>query len=184
MHMEPVRPSKSPVPALRSALFFARVAQGRILLDIEPPNIRRAEVVVGTVAAGADTVHGAKIINLVNVAGDPQRAHHLTRLVADELSAAFQEQRPVRQLGQRGHDPRFLLLLVTPVAGGPLQPELSNRLAIGYLKPQQRSTVLLLKRLPAPAGIKHDGSQRVGLAPLGGSKGAFDDLICLGKTES
>src|SRR5882724_3620834 len=87
---------KSPVPAVRHTLFLARVAQGRILLDIEPPDIRRAEVVVGKVAADANTVHGAKIINFVNVARDPKCTHHLARLVADELAAAFQEKGPVR----------------------------------------------------------------------------------------
>src|SRR5262245_23732122 len=86
---------KSQVPATGVGLFLARVAQRRVLLDIEPPNVRRAEVVVREVAPSPDAVHGAKVVNFVNIAGDPKRAHHLARLVADELPSAFQKQGPV-----------------------------------------------------------------------------------------
>src|SRR5262249_50665557 len=43
--------------------------------------------------------------------------------------------------------------------------------------------VLLLERLHAPAGVEHDGGERIGLAPLRRGKGAVDDLVGLSEAD-
>ncbi len=59
------------------------------------------EVVVGLEAGGTDAGDGAQVVDLVGVAGGADRADHLAVLVADQLAAALQEHRPVRQLQER-----------------------------------------------------------------------------------
>src|SRR4051812_46227153 len=60
---------------------LARVAQGRVLLDIEPLHGARVEIVVGTESAGMNAVDGTQVVDLVNIAGDAERAHHLAARV-------------------------------------------------------------------------------------------------------
>ena len=48
-----------------------------------------------------DAVDGAEVVDLVHVAGHAERAHHLARRITDELAARLEEQRPVRELGER-----------------------------------------------------------------------------------
>src|SRR5262245_5788202 len=82
-------------PGETGGLPLAGVAQGWVLLDVEPFDRLGVEVVVGAEPAGMDAVEGAEVVHLVDVAGDAERAHDLASAVADELAAGFQEQRPV-----------------------------------------------------------------------------------------
>ncbi len=82
-------------------LSLAGVPQRRVQLDVEALGRPGVEVGVGAEAAGMDAVDGAEVVDLVDVAGDAERADDLARGVADELAAGFEEQRPVGELGQR-----------------------------------------------------------------------------------
>src|SRR5262249_20444647 len=170
-----------PPQALRFQL--ARITQRVVLLDVEAAHGGVVEVIVGQEAAGADAIHGAEVVDFVDVAGDAEGADDLARLVADELAAAFKEQRAVGELGERSHERRLLLLLRQHLARGAVEGERRERLAVSDLEAQQRSAVLLLERLPAAAGVEHDRGERISLAALGGSEGAGDDLIRLGEAD-
>ena len=76
--------------------------------DIETSCRLRVEVRVGAKATGMNAVDGAEVIDLVDVTGDAERTHDFARRVADELAAAFEEQRPIRKLGKRVHEGRLL----------------------------------------------------------------------------
>ena len=128
---------------------------------------RGVEIRVGAEAAGMDAVDGAEVVDLVDVAGDAERAHDLACGVADELAAGFEEQRPVGKLGERLHEGRLLLRLLQHLARRAVERERAERLAIGDLETHERGAVLLLERLHAPAGIEHDRRQRMRLALSG-----------------
>ena len=87
---------------------FARVAQRRVDLDIEALGGLGVEVGVGPETAGMDAVDGAQIVDLVDVAGDAERADDLAIRIADKLAAAFEEQRPIGKFSQRRHEERLL----------------------------------------------------------------------------
>src|SRR5439155_2660691 len=171
------------IPPGRQNLLLAGVAQRRVLLDVEALDRVGVEIVIGAEAAGADAVDGAEIVDLVDVAGDAERADDLAARVADELAAGFEKQRPVGQLAQRGHERRLLLGLGQHLARGAVERERAKRFAIGDLEAHERSAVLLLEGLHPAAGIEHDRRQRMGLALLGRGKGAVDDLVGLGKAD-
>src|SRR5262249_54295122 len=103
-------PAFSPVPRTRSShsrapspianfgigtLAPARVPERRVDLDVETARRRRVEIGIGAKAAGMDAVDGAEVVDLVDVAGDTECAHDLAGRIADQLAAAFEEQRPV-----------------------------------------------------------------------------------------
>src|SRR5262249_23000399 len=96
----------------RRGRFLARVAQRRVDLDVEAARRLGIEIGVGAEAAGMDAVDGAEVVDLVDVAGDAERADDLARSVADELAASLEEQRTVGELGQRLHEGRLLLRLL------------------------------------------------------------------------
>ena len=73
------------------ALALARVPQRRVDLDIEALRRLGVEVGVGAEAAGVNAVDGAEVVDLVDVAGDTDRADDLARRIADELAARFEE---------------------------------------------------------------------------------------------
>src|SRR6516164_6391213 len=162
---------------------LSRIAQRRVLLDIEPLDRRGVEIVVGPEAARMDAVDGAQIVDLVDVAGDAERPHDLARIVADELAAAFQEQGPVGKLGERLHEGRLLLGLLQHLARGAIERKRRESLAVGDLEAQQRGAVLLVEGLHAPTGVEHDRAQRIGVALLGGREGALDDPDGLGEAD-
>src|SRR6202035_1571357 len=103
--------------------------------------------------------------------------------IADELAAAFQEQGPVRQLAQGLHESRLLLGFLQNLAGRAIERERREGLAVGDLEAQQRRAVLLVEGLHPAAGVEQDRAQRIGFAPLGGRKGALDDLEGFGKAD-
>src|SRR5262249_15254885 len=82
----------------RRGRFLARVAQRRIHLDVEAARRLAVEIGVGAEAAGVDAVDGAEVVDLVDVAGDAERADDLTRGIADELAAGLEKQRAVGEL--------------------------------------------------------------------------------------
>ena len=89
---------------------------GRVLgstryLSLRPEH-RGVEIGIGAKATGMNAVDGAEVIDLVDVAGDAERTHDFARRVADELTAAFEEQRPIRKLGKRLHEGRLLFCLL------------------------------------------------------------------------
>src|SRR5262249_1670927 len=99
-------------PLSTSARFLARIPQRRVDLDVEAARRLGIEIGVGAEAADMDAVDGAEIVDLVDVAGDAERADDLARSVADELAASLEEQRTVGELGQRLHEGRLLLRLL------------------------------------------------------------------------
>src|SRR5262245_60133797 len=153
-------------PQPRAKLSLARVLERRIDLDIQALGRLGVEVGVGAVATGMDAVDGAEVVDLVDVAGDPQRAHDLPAVVTDQLAAGFQEQGPVGELGERLYEGRFLLRLLQHLPRGAVERERAEGLAVGDLEAHQRGAVLLLERLHAATGVEHDRGERVGLALL------------------
>jgi hypothetical protein len=87
---------------------LARIPQRWVLLDIEPLDRPGVEVVVGAEAAGMNTVDGAEVVDLVDVAGDAEGAYDFAGGVADELAARFEKNRPIGQFGERAHEVRLL----------------------------------------------------------------------------
>src|SRR4029077_3317688 len=139
------------------------------------------EIGVGAEAAGMDALDGAEVVDFVDVAGDAERTDDLARGIADELAAGLEEQRAVGELGQRLHEGRLLLRLLQHLPRRAVERERTERLAVGDLEAHERAAILLLERLPPPAGVEHDGGERVGLAFLRGGEGAFDGLVRLGQ---
>src|SRR5260370_9430007 len=133
--------------AARAALVLAGIAQRRVLLDVEPLDRLGVKIIVGAKAGRAYAVDRTEVIDLVDVAGHAERPHDLAGLIADELAAALQEQRPVRQLGEGLHEGRLLLGLLQDLAGRAIERERPARLAVGDLEAQQRGSVLLLEGL-------------------------------------
>src|SRR5580700_2321911 len=78
---------------------FARVLQRRRFVDAQRPHLLGVveEIAVGAQAHGMDAGDGADVVHLVGIAGDADGAHYLARLIADELAAAFEKQRIIRQ---------------------------------------------------------------------------------------
>src|SRR6478752_3731321 len=163
------------------ALALARVPQRRVDLDIEALRRLGVEVGVGAEPAGVNAVDGAEVVDLVHVAGDTERAHDLSRRIADELAARFEEERSVREFGQRLYERRLLLRLLQHLPRRAIERERPEGLAVGDLEPHQRRAVLLLECLYPPAGVEHDGGQVIGLTFLGGGEGAVYELVCLGQ---
>src|SRR5262245_29152834 len=85
----------------RRGRLLPRVAQRRIHLDVEPPRPLGVEIGVGAKTPGMDAVDGAEVVDLVDVAGDAERADDLARSIPAELAAGPQKQRPVGKLGER-----------------------------------------------------------------------------------
>src|SRR6266516_7992424 len=100
-----------------------------------------------------NAVDGAEVINLVDVAGDAERTHDFARRAADELTAAFEEQRPIRKLGNRLHEGRLLFCLLQHLPRGSIERERREGLAVGDLETHERSAILLLTRPPASSTI-------------------------------
>src|SRR2546429_8161336 len=130
-----------------------------------------------------NAVDGAEVIDLVDVAGDAERTHDFARRAADELPAAFEEQRPIRKLGKRLHEGRLLFCLLQPLPRGSIERERREGLAVGDLETHERSAILLLECLHPSAGIEHDRSQRMGFALPGRDESTVDDLVRLGERD-
>src|SRR5215470_11007404 len=170
---------RQPGRAATLFLALAGVLERRVDLDVEALGRLRIEIGVGAEAPGMDTVDGAEIVYLVDVAGNPERTHDLARGVTDELAAGLEEQGPIGELGERLHERGFFLGLRQYLARGTVERERAERLAVGDLEAHERGAVLLLERLHAAAGVEHDRGERVGLARLGRGEGALDDLVRL-----
>src|SRR5262245_66416899 len=74
----------------RRGRLLARVAQRRVDLDVEAARRLGVEIGVGAQAARVDAVDGAEVVDLVDVAGDAERADDLARGIADELAAGLE----------------------------------------------------------------------------------------------
>src|SRR5580704_3486138 len=90
---------------------FARVLERRRFVDAQRPHLLGVleKITVGAQAHGMDAGNGADVVHLVGIAGDADGAHHLARLVADELAAAFEEQRIIGKIFDRLHEQRLLV---------------------------------------------------------------------------
>src|SRR5262245_63913963 len=90
----------------------------------------RIEVSVRSEAA----VDGAEVIDIVHVAGDAERTYDLARRVTNELTAGFEQQRPVRKLGERPHERRLLFCLLQDLPRRSVERERREGLAVGDLE--------------------------------------------------
>src|SRR5580693_8563003 len=85
---------------------FARVLQRRRFVNAQGPHLLGVmeKIAVGAQAHGMDAGDGADVVHLVGVAGDADGAHHLARLITNELAAAFEEQRVIGEVVDRLHE--------------------------------------------------------------------------------
>src|SRR5262249_37763909 len=126
-------------------------------------------------AAGGGAARGGGPAILLATAGPPARAPPPARRIADQLAAAFQEHRAVRELLEIGHEDRLFARFLQHEARRAPERERGERLAVGDLEPHQRGPVLLEERLHAAAGVEHDGGKRTQLALRREGERAFDD---------